>query len=506
MIGKRLWIGIPEAFISPETHQHLLSVKPGGVILFARNIVSIDQLKQLIMDLRSLLGSSLVIAIDQEGGRVVRIEDGVTVFPGNLALGAAALNDRPRTLELARLQGRISGRELREIGIDVNLSPCVDLLRSRDGRGIGSRSFGSDPQLTLELASEIGAGHRQQGVHDCWKHFPGIGRATVDPHFGLPRISGLDGADHLIPFRAASHAGASMVMTSHVIAEALDQENPVTTSRAAVTDHLRGEMGFSGVILTDCLEMGGVSGFDFEQVVISAITAGHDAVLVSHTPELQMRARQVLEEHVASDPRFDQAHQESLQRLDDLSAFSEFDPAQMPSPVEVGTEVADEIARSGTTLLSGPAARIEGEGKWLLVLPALQQRSPVEDPLRGEDLSLLADTLEQYLDCMRIDADPTPGEIEQVIERAAESAGVILGLQGFRHCDAARELVQTLADRSLRLIVVLLEDPRDLVAVPAADKISVISSHGFRPVHQQAIAAALLGEFEPCGRSPVEFS
>ncbi len=505
MIGNRLWIGIPEPSISSETRQHLLAVKPGGVILFGRNIVSIEQLKQLIDDLRSLLGNSLVISLDQEGGRVVRIPGGVTLFPGNLALGSAALRDRQRALELARLQGRISGKELRAIGIDVNLAPCVDLLRSSDERGIGSRSFGSDPQLVLELASEIGAGHREQGVHDCWKHYPGIGRATVDPHFGLPTIPGQDSGDHLIPFRAAARAGASMVMTSHVIAEALDRENPVTMSRAAVTDHLRGKLGFSGVIISDCLEMGGVSGFDFEQVIISAASAGHDVLLVSHTPEMQIRALRILEQQVASDPRFDQAHQASLQRLDDLSFSSEGDPAQSPSPIEVGTEVAQEIARNGTTLLSGPAARIDGEGKWLLVLPGIKQRSRVEDPLRGEDLALLVHKLEHRVECVRIASDPAPREIEQVSDRSATSTGVILLVQGFRHSQAAREMVQSVADKSRRLIIVLLEDPRDMVAVPDGEKISVISAYGFRPVHQEAIAGALLGEFEPSSRSSMNF-
>ena len=123
MIGQRLWIGIPEPTISEQTHQQLLSVKPGGVILFGRNIDSHAQLSQLVIDLRSILGPSLLISIDQEGGRVVRIPDGVTLFPGNLALGAAARRDRKRSLELARLQGQISGKELRELGIDGNLSP-----------------------------------------------------------------------------------------------------------------------------------------------------------------------------------------------------------------------------------------------------------------------------------------------------------------------------------------------------------------------------------------------
>ena len=502
MIGQRLWIGIPEPTISEQTHQQLLSVKPGGVILFGRNIDSHAQLSQLVIDLRSILGPSLLISIDQEGGRVVRIPDGVTLFPGNLALGAAARRDRKRSLELARLQGQISGKELRELGIDVNLSPCVDLLCSSDARGIGSRSFGSDPELTLALATEIGSGHREQGVQDCWKHFPGIGRVKVDPHFGLPRIPGQASDDHMVPFRAAANAGASMVMTSHVVAEALDLENPVTTSRLAVTDHLRIELGFPGVIITDCLEMGGVSGFDFEQVIIGATNAGHDALLVSHTPELQIRARQILEQMQSTDSTFDKTHQDSLQRLNRLEGGRAAEPSRLPS----GAQVAQEIARAGTTLLSGPPARIEGDGQWLLVVPRLQTRSPVEDPLRGEDLSILESRLGKQVDCLKIDFDADDGMIGKVIERGRPAAGVIMVLQGFRHSERTRALVQALARENGRLIIVLLEDPRDLVAVPAGDQISVITAFGFRPVHQAAVASALMGEFEPSDQSPVQFS
>ncbi|MEC9476936.1 MAG: glycoside hydrolase family 3 N-terminal domain-containing protein [Planctomycetota bacterium] len=501
MIGQRLWVGIPETTISEETRQHLLTVNPGGVILFGRNVESRDQVSQLIDDLRSILGPSLLVSIDQEGGRVVRIPRGVSLFPGNLALGAAARRNHQRALELAQLQGQISGMELRDLGIDVNLAPCVDLLRSSTERGIGSRSFGSDPALASALAERIGSGHRAQGVRDCWKHFPGIGRATVDPHFGLPRISADDGEVHVAPFRVAATSGASMIMTSHVIADGLDAENPVTISWKAVTGHLRQEIGFSGVIISDCLEMGGVSGFDFETVIAGAARAGHDALLVSHTPELQLLARQTLEQLQSSDPSFERTHQESIRRLTALTMSNEIETRQLPS----GSEVAEEIARNGTTLLSGPRAIIEEGEKWLLVLSDLESRSPVEDPLRGEDLSHLIERLGESVECFKIGSAPDRAIIERVVARGSEAAGVIMALQGFRHSSEVTELVQAVAEADLRLIMVLLEDPRDLVAAPSGDRVSVISSFGFRPVHQAAIASALLGEFEPSDRSPVEF-
>lgn len=505
MIGRRLWIGIPDPEISSETARHLQVIEPGGVILFGRNVTSHCQLMGLVTRLRELLGSHLLISIDQEGGRVVRIPVGVTMFPGNLSLGAAACRDRPRALELARLQGQISGQELREIGIDVNLAPCVDLIQSSEERGIGSRSFGSDPELALALATEIGVGHREQGVHDCWKHFPGIGRVQVDPHHGLPRISSRGSEAHLVPFHGAGSAGASMVMTTHVVAEALDSVHPVTTSTEALS-FLRDDLGYRGVVITDCLEMGGVAGFDFEQVIHGAADAGHDALLVSHTPALQLEAFRLLERLIDEDPQRQEQHQQSLSRLDALSKW----PALKPAATVAGETVSLEIARCGTTLLAGPAATLSGSATGLLVLPALQANSPVEDPLHGMDLTLLADQLGDRVETLKIDSDPSLEQIERVLARARVVGETVLVLQGFRHSTSARAMVEAVASQVERLIIVLLEDPRDLVAIPQSagisgiSGISVITAFGCRPVHQQAIADALLGRIVPSDQSPMK--
>ncbi len=499
MIGRRLWIGIPDPEISPESARHLEQIDPGGVILFGRNVASRARLVDLVAKLRELLGSHLRICIDQEGGRVVRIPEGITTFPGNLSLGAAACRDRSRALELARLQGQISGHELQEIGIDVNLSPCVDLIQRSEERGIGSRSFGSDAALALALATEIGRGHRQQGVHDCWKHYPGIGPVQIDPHHGLPRLGSQGSETHLLPFAGANAAGASMVMTTHVVAERFDPIDPVTTSAAAVS-YLREDLGYRGVVITDCLEMGGVAGFDFEQVIRGAADAGHDALLVSHTPDRQLEALRVLERLIEGDQGRQAQHQQSLSRLDSLSRIPVTDPIATPH----GESVALEIARGGTTLLAGPAATLSGSTKGLLVLPQLHTTSPVEDPLQGVELTLLVEELAAGVETLSIDAEPSRQQIERVLTRARGVAQTILVLKGFRHSSAARALVEAVAAQQDRLIIVLLEDPRDLVAVPAGAGISVITAHGYRPVHQQAIADALLGRITPSDHSPMQ--
>ena len=503
MIGTRLWIGIPEPRISSETKKHLQKIKPGGVILFSRNIISRQRLCSLVKELRDLLGDQLRICIDHEGGRVVRITDGMTLFPGNLALGTAALVDEARAMELALLQGQISGQQLREIGIDVNLAPCVDVVTSSRQRGIGSRSFGSDPQLALKLATQLGRGHRQRGVHDCWKHYPGIGKVTVDPHFGLPRIDGALDDYQLVPFTGAAAAGASMMMTSHVVVDGLDPRKPITTSPVALQKHLREQLQFDAVAVTDCLEMGGVAGFDFSEVILGAATAGHDVLLVCHTPALQMQAFELLERAISEDADLHSSHMKSLQRLDRLSHLC----ATADEDVADGEEIALEIARRGTNLLAGPAVTIDGgeepgRPEWLLVIPEVEFASPVEDA-HGEQLQTLVRGLGERIKPWRTRAQPTTEECHEVVEAARGCGGVLVAVKGLRHREAVQSMLSAIAEQVPRLVVILLEDPRDLVALESGENISVITAHGHQPVHQQALVDVLLGRCTPSAISPL---
>lgn len=487
--GNRIWAGIPGPDLDGETQRHLLELRPGGVILFGRNFLELQQFVELTSALRALLGPRVLISIDQEGGRVVRLTSGVTVFPGNMSLGANALSDRDRGLDLAYRQGRISGRELREAGVDINLAPCVDLLRRSDERGIGSRSFGSDAQLALELATELGRGHRQEGVHDCWKHYPGIGRARLDPHHSLPTIESEGSRAHLQPFIAAARADASMIMTSHVVAKALDADQPVTFSGDAVSARLRSGIGFQGVIVSDCLEMGALSEIPFPEIARRTALAGHDALLVSHSPDRQLIARDAIGE-------LGLENQEHIERLEGLcNPLVETDAPV----VSQGARVAREIAEGGVTLLAGNRMRIPQAEKWLLVLPELEISSPVEDPLRGERLGDLESLLKGCCEVIRVQFKPTGEQIAEVARRAVDADGLLVTLKG----SAQGELARGACQWNRQVIFLLLEDPRELSNLDLSAAAGVLTAYGFRPVHQRALARVLLGEIEAGGNSPV---
>lgn len=198
-------------------------------------------------------GVPLAITIDQEGGIVARITSPATEFPGNMALGAT------RDKDLARKQGEILGRELRALGINVNFAPTVDVNTNWENPVIGVRSISSDENLVGELGTAQILGMQSQGVSATAKHFPGHGDTVTDSHLGLPVVT-YDRATlnrHLVPFQKAIDAGVDMIMTAHIIVNAIDPDMPGTLSKKVLTDLLRTEMGFKGIITTDALDMEG---------------------------------------------------------------------------------------------------------------------------------------------------------------------------------------------------------------------------------------------------------
>ncbi|MFC0599593.1 glycoside hydrolase family 3 protein [Streptomyces palmae] len=254
-----------------------------GVGLFGRNIASPEQLAALTAELRAER-EDLLVAIDEEGGDVTRLEVRTgSSFPGNLALGA--VDDT----ELTRSVAHELGRRLAECGVTLNWAPSADVNSDPRNPVIGVRSFGSDPHLVARHTAAYIEGLQAAGVAACAKHFPGHGDTSIDSHHAMPRIdAGLDTltARELVPFRAAVAAGTKAVMSAHILLPALDPDRPATLSRAALHGLLRrpvaeGGLGFDGLIVTDGMEMRAISaGYGIERGSVLAIAAGADAICV----------------------------------------------------------------------------------------------------------------------------------------------------------------------------------------------------------------------------------
>lgn len=260
-----------------------------GVVLFARNVESAEQVASLVAELKRAAGRPLLVAIDQEGGRVARLRapQGFTELPPMRALGG--LDDAA----LAREVGALLGRELRAVGIDQDYAPVVDVDTNPDNPVIGDRAFSRDPAAVGRLGAALAQGLQSEGVAACAKHFPGHGDTSQDSHKDLPRLphalARLERVE-LAPFHALARAGVASVMTAHVVFEALDPMRPATLA-PAVMRLLREQIGFDGCAISDDLEMSAVAEhFPLEEAAPGALAAGVDALLVCHTEAVQHRA------------------------------------------------------------------------------------------------------------------------------------------------------------------------------------------------------------------------
>ena len=250
----------------------------GGVCLFGQNVESVGQLRELT-DAIYAANPDTIVAIDEEGGDVTRLYyDSGSPFPGNAVLGR--LGDAAYTEAVAR---RV-GEELHAVGVNLDLAPDVDINSNADNPVIGVRSFGSSPEVVAEQGAAWTRGLQSAGVAVCAKHFPGHGDTAQDSHLELPEVD-LTAEQlrerELLPFRAVVAAGARTVMTSHILLRRIDPLLPATFSSAVIEGLLRGELGFTGAVVTDALDMHGASGErGIPEAAVLALVAGCDLLCI----------------------------------------------------------------------------------------------------------------------------------------------------------------------------------------------------------------------------------
>jgi beta-N-acetylhexosaminidase len=289
-VGQLLTVGFDGPALPDELAARLAASEVGGVMLFRPNIESPAQVAAVVGAIRAAAppAAPVLVSVDQEGGLVQRLRAPLTVWPDMLSVGAA--NDPSRTERV----GRALGDELAALGIGWGFAPVLDVHTNPDNPVIGNRAFGTTPAAVTAHALAFWRGLRAAGVLGCGKHFPGHGDTRTDSHLDLPVV------DHplerlrrieLAPFAAAARAGIDAIMTAHVLFPALDRELPATLSARILTDLLRGELGFAGVIVSDDLGMKAVADrYPIEELAVMAVRAGADVLLIREPPERQRQA------------------------------------------------------------------------------------------------------------------------------------------------------------------------------------------------------------------------
>ena len=291
-VGQLFMVGFEGTALTPALAAWLERFAWGGVMLFARNAKSPEQLLALSEGLQAVAQARgdlpLLIAIDQEGGRVARLKAPFTAFP------SAAMLGRTGSEQLVHDVGHAIAMELRAVGITMNMAPVLDVLTNPANTVIGDRAFSPEPTCVARLGTACIRGMHAAAVLATAKHFPGHGDTVLDSHVARPvseRSTAQLAACELLPFREAIATDVDAIMTAHVVYPAWDPQFPATLSPTILTGVLRGELGFGGAIITDDLGMNAVSdGWPWEEIPLLALRAGADVLLICHDRPRQERA------------------------------------------------------------------------------------------------------------------------------------------------------------------------------------------------------------------------
>ncbi len=278
---KAFITGLAGPELTADERLFLTETRPAGLILFARNCVEADQIRQLVADFRQAVGTSRVlVAIDQEGGRVQRLRPPLaSMLPPAAAYAAIHADDPVEAVAAAWLVARLAADELVGFGINMNCAPVLDMPVPGAHDIIGNRAFGSDATRVIAIAGNFADGLMAGGIVPVIKHIPGHGRASADSHLELPVVNASREAllsNDLVPFRALAHLPAAM--TAHVVYTSLDASAPASTSARVTADIIRGSAGFAGLLMSDDLGMKALSG-PFGERARAVIAAGSDLAL-----------------------------------------------------------------------------------------------------------------------------------------------------------------------------------------------------------------------------------
>ncbi|WP_438350809.1 glycoside hydrolase family 3 protein [Paenibacillus sp. FA6] len=519
-IGQMFICGFHDLVPNDHIKQLIEEYHIGGVIYFRRNIDELEQVAKLSSSLQVIAKDSqnlpLWISIDQEGGMVTRIDHKqMSRVPGNMALGATA------NPEYSYKVSTISAEEMIALGLNVNFAPCLDVNNNARNPVIGVRSFGENADHVAEHGAAVIKAFQDNNLSAAAKHFPGHGDTSVDSHLGLSEVahdrSRLD-AIELKPFVRAIEEGVDMIMTAHVIFPAIESKPiPATLSRAVLTGLLREELGFEGIIVTDCLEMYAIAkSFGIAEGAIQAIEAGADCVLVSHTLSDQISAIEAVTAAVLSGRVSESVIDTAVERILNLKGKRLEALAMVDSPAfwdkDRNPEIDDllkEVACKSITLVKDEGQLPLNTNEAVLVIwPEVRQETQVDEP--WTDVATLGQTLSQYMghvEEIRISAEPSQEEINKVVQ-AAESVDqvvIVTYTSGSDLPEGQRLIAEQLMKQSHgHLIVASTRNPYDLNDIPNIP--AYLCCYENTPYFMEALASILVGQSTAEGTLPVRLN
>ena len=294
--GSLLVVGLSGTELTGLERAWLQLVRPGGIILFRRNIESVEQTRALLNEATGLGSRHAMRCVDVEGGTVNRLRESLAPIASTQSVAAASRSAKKPAL--ARKHGELIARAVKAFGFNTALAPVVDLALPEAVEVLGSRTSGGSPAEVVAYARELLGGLAAQGVTGCGKHFPGLGGAAGDTHFVTPEIQRSWNQlwnEDLVPYRDL-HKAMPMIMINHAAyPQTRSSKEPASASRFWITETLRKKIGYKGIVLSDDLEMGGILKFlPVEEAAVAALRAGSELILICHSPELILRTYEAL--------------------------------------------------------------------------------------------------------------------------------------------------------------------------------------------------------------------
>ena len=517
-IGQTLVVGFAGTTVSPEVAELIRDGHVGGIILFARNVRDAEQLRDLTGELQSVARAAghrhpLLMTIDEENGVVRRLGAGTTVFPGNMALGATG------SQELTREVARATGRELRALGVTMNLAPVVDVNNNPANPVIGVRSFGEDPAEVGRLGAAAVRGYREAGMLTALKHFPGHGDTAVDSHLALSTIDydveRLERVE-LLPFRAGIEAGAEGVTVAHIAFPRLAPDGlPGTVAPAIVRGLLRERLGFEGVILSDCMEMDAVARtIGVERAAVLALRAGIDLVFISHRHDRQWAGVRAIRAAVTEGALESETVRRAAERVLYLKAhgpsWDDLPAPGAPLPSWVGGEAHQRLAQDAyeraVTLARNDEGlvplRLGADERLLVVYP--RHESPLwPDDVRHPHGFFVESVRRRYphADAVAMSTRPTAEERREILRLATGAGAVVVATMNANLHKGQAEVVRDLDAAGHRVVGVAVYNPYDLLAFP--DLRTYMATYEYTPPALEAATRVLCGDITPRGHLPV---
>jgi beta-N-acetylhexosaminidase len=495
-VGQLMMVGFGGHVVDASVVALVKGKQVGGVCMFKRNITDAEQIARLNDGVRALMADSIppFIAVDQEGGNVIRISESMLVLPGNMALGAT------REPKLAYAAGKAQGEDLSRLGFNMNLAPVLDVNQNPRNPVIGVRSFGDSSGLVADLGAEFVRGQQEANIATIAKHFPGHGSVDSDSHKELPVLSESEEqlVSALAPFEAAMKVGLDGMMTAHVAApKVTGDELPATLSERILSDILRRRMKFEGLVLTDELEMEAIADrFGVGRAAVMAMKAGADMVLVPWRVERKAEVHAALLDAARSGELSRERIDASVRRI--LTLKVRRGVFQAPAPVAERLKALGEKKALAGEIAKGAVTLLKADPK---VFPLDKEKQRVAVVTAEASLVRAVQARVPNATALVVPAIPPKekrDELKVLTQQIARGADVVIvGVVNSRQLELA-----TMAQLSGKpVVVVVMGLPYLGAQVPTAN--AVLAVYSFRDSATEAAAAAMFGEQGTPGRLPV---